>query len=290
MEKNQFQLENDLLFPIRTHSKELELVECGKESCSSTKHNDRHQRDCFLFHLCVDGRGIFRVEDKEYHLGRGDLFLIAPGYTVEYYPAREDPWTYVWVGFRGTQANEYVRQCGFLPEFVRSVDKNEFFMYFLNIVDTFNREGALTLECLGNFYIILSRLIAQADVKSASEAGSIREAHLREAISFLKFNVDNDVSVRDLANSLNLAPTYVINLFTDLLEISPKQYLIRYRMQLAEKLLRSGYSVNAVSKRVGYKNPEQFSKRFKQEYGLSPKRFVMICRESGNGSTEGARS
>ncbi len=286
MEKNQFQLENDLLFPVQAHSAELELVECGKESCSSTKHNDSHRRDYYLFHLCVDGHGVFRVEGKEHRLGRGDLFLIAPGYTVEYYPDREDPWTYIWVGFRGSRAKDYVKQCGFFPEFVRSVDKNEFFMYFLNIADTFNREGALTLECLGNFYIILSRLIAKANA-SVQAAGSIREAHLREAVSFLKFNVDNDISVQDLANSLNLAPTYVINLFSELLKISPKQYLIRYRMQLAQKLLRSGYSVSAVSKRVGYKNPEQFSKRFKQEYGVSPKRFVMESRGRRGGAQGG---
>lgn len=261
------------MFRSEYRSEELELKECGRERCASEKYNAPMTRDIYVMHLCVDGKGYFRTDGNQYTVKKGDIFLISPNHQVEYFPDKEHPWTYFWLGFSGSNSLSAVSKCGFNKTPVIKIDIDALMPRFAEIVDIYNSEGSITLECLGIFFIILSKLMKNESDRREKTI-SVREAHLREAINYLKFNMDNNkVTVNDLAASLQLSPIYVINMFSETLNITPKQFLIDYRLNTAKGHLSAGLSVSETSVKVGYTNPEQFSKSFKQKFGISPKMF-----------------
>ncbi len=56
--------------------------------------------------------------------------------------------------------------------------------------------------------------------------------------------------------------------------MSPKEYLINYRLERAAMELTGGdQSISQVASRVGYPDQMAFSKAFKKKYGIGPQQY-----------------
>ena len=61
-----------------------------------------------------------------------------------------------------------------------------------------------------------------------------------------------------------------------MMDISPQEYLLSYRLEQGSRLLRTTkMSVQEIAESIGYENPLTFSKMFKNAYGVSPKYYRM---------------
>ena len=55
---------------------------------------------------------------------------------------------------------------------------------------------------------------------------------------------------------------------------TPADYLLRWRVSIAQSMLRSGASVKKVSDEIGYASAAAFSRAFTQVVGVSPRAWV----------------
>ena len=60
-------------------------------------------------------RQVYRVEDQEFSLHKGEGFLIEPNKQTFYQAGEEDPWTYLWIGFDGAKCESCLRSLGLGP-------------------------------------------------------------------------------------------------------------------------------------------------------------------------------
>ncbi len=58
------------------------------------------------------------------------------------------------------------------------------------------------------------------------------------------------------------------------LGVTPAEYLLRWRVSLAQSMLLSGSSIKLASEKLGYANPASFSRAFAQSVGLSPRAWL----------------
>lgn len=80
----------------------------------------------YLIHYVLSGKGHFRFHDKEYRLEAGYGFLIQPNELAFYQADAKDPWSYLWVGFAGSRAEEYLHSMGLSDRHpIFSCDKSE---------------------------------------------------------------------------------------------------------------------------------------------------------------------
>lgn len=85
---------------------------------------------------------------------------------------------------------------------------------------------------------------------------------------------DQNFSIADISQLMNLSPTYISHLFKAEMGISLHDYLENHRMKAAKKQLReSSLSVNEIAVSVGYRNGTYFSSRFRKAFGLTPSEF-----------------
>ena len=88
---------------------------------------------------------------------------------------------------------------------------------------------------------------------------------------FLKPNL----SVSSLAALCGISEVYLRRLFTARFGISPKEYILRKRLDYACQLLSSGqFEVAEVAFLCGYAEPCHFSREFKRRTGVSPKDYL----------------
>ena len=92
-----------------------------------------------------------------------------------------------------------------------------------------------------------------------------------KTIQRLEEDLAKDWILPDLASSLNLDPSYLARIFKKSVGAPPIAYLAAERAEeAAELLLNSPLSCAAVGNRVGWTDPNYFSRRFRQHFGQSP--------------------
>lgn len=97
---------------LQNNAVDLYLSTCGVQSCAPGHWYGPGKRDEYLIHFIGEGKGIYQVHGKTYHLSKGDFFLICPDTEVFYEADRKEPWDYIWVGFRGIKASTYLKYAG----------------------------------------------------------------------------------------------------------------------------------------------------------------------------------
>ncbi len=97
---------------------------------------------------------------------------------------------------------------------------------------------------------------------------------LETAVRMLDMNYNAFIKMTDISKKLFMNPIYFSRFFKEHMGISPKQYLLKKRIERAEQLIeKTDYSVQEIALSVGYKDALYFSRFFKKETGFSPVKY-----------------
>ena len=127
---------------------------------------------------------------------------------------------------------------------------------------------------IGHLYLFLDYFMRSAATVHVKQNGSIRDFYVKEALSYIEQNFQNDISVEDISASCGLNRSYLGKIFHDTIGRSPQEFLISYRMTKAAELLKiTSLSIADIGNAVGYPNQLHFSRAFKNVYGVSPRNW-----------------
>lgn len=100
------------------------------------------------------------------------------------------------------------------------------------------------------------------------------EPRIQSVIRLLTADLRRDISLQEIAQSLNLSESRLRHLFKSQTGLSPMQYLKEQRMQKARQLLETTFlNVKEVMINVGAKDTSHFIRDFKKAFGLSPSQY-----------------
>ena len=97
---------------LKPKFKDFHLCFCGFAECEPLHSYGPATRPNYILHYVMKGKGIYQVGETKYHLKEGQAFLIEPESLTFYQADKKDPWSYLWVGFGGTEAQRFVRDLG----------------------------------------------------------------------------------------------------------------------------------------------------------------------------------
>ena len=96
--------------------------------------------------------------------------------------------------------------------------------------------------------------------------------HIRKCIDYIYENPSANLSVKALAETMNLNATYLSRLFRKEVGISLKQFVKEARVDIAKNLLRySNLSYLVISVSLGFSSQSSFIAVFKEITGVTPK-------------------
>ncbi len=104
-----------------------------------------------------------------------------------------------------------------------------------------------------------------------------KKAHseITRACDFIVSHYMEDITVREIAESLFISPSYLMHLFKEVQGCTINEYLTDYRVKVAKMMLESGqYRIAEIAQRTGYRNTKYFSRVFQKETGLTPSEFL----------------
>jgi len=105
---------------------------------------------------------------------------------------------------------------------------------------------------------------------------------LSPAIQFIDSHFTDQISMKEMAVMTGLSSTHFNQRFRVILRMSPTEYVLSRRIQLARKLLtESDDSIGTIGLHVGFYDQSHFTRRFRQIAGIPPNAYRARYRVGG---------
>jgi AraC-like DNA-binding protein len=99
----------------------------------------------------------------------------------------------------------------------------------------------------------------------------LRDRHVGAALGLIHGRPHETWTLESLAREVGLSRSALAERFTSYVEVSPMQYLARWRLQLAARLLdNKSVSIAEAAAEVGYESEAAFNRAFKKYVGIPP--------------------
>lgn len=227
----------------------------------------------FTLLFCLDGVGHLELDKGCHRITRGMVALLRPFEFHAYAADEQHPWSYYWIHFNGTLAQQYYEvltrggkhTCIELdPDvaFVRTFEK------ILNIYHSGHAHKML-VQTAAAMHQLLGDLYGQ--ICNRGIAQETPQARIERTIAEVRHNLGMHVSIHELAAIANMSDAYYAQQFRRHTGESPRSYFNKLRIQAAcEYLVKTSAKVETIAHMVGYEDPFYFCRLFKRVAGKTP--------------------
>lgn len=243
-----------------------------------------HHEDCSELLLIVEGEGDFRVDGKSYHAQAGCMMCYNRGIWHEE-RSNGDRFSALYVSFRGLQLKGLPQDHLLGVNQEAMIELKEHFLPVKQLLgeiiaekqSTWPESTLIANQLLG---VLLGRLVRFLHYKE----DEVRKRPAREFVHlakrFMEENYHTDIDLSALSNLTHTSAYHLIHVFKSETGLTPIQYLIRYRMEVAKHYLATTRLPMAeIAEKVGYRSETYFQNLFKKTAGVSPGRYRSETRE-----------
>jgi transcriptional regulator GlxA family with amidase domain len=99
-------------------------------------------------------------------------------------------------------------------------------------------------------------------------------------ITLMENHLHRDLSLEEMAQSVNLSASRFRHLFKAEVGVSPVRHLRLLRMQRAREMVETTFlSMKEIMSMVGVSDKRHFAEDFKRAYGLTPAKYRIKCHD-----------
>lgn len=240
----------------------------------------RRRENSLLFALEFVQSGSFRFvqENRKYDVGPGEVFLVQFDKTSEM-SVNKVPYA-----FKKTMiiSGEILRAM-LISTGLDSVDVVKVSQPD-KLAELFDNCKALCADGKPGFMDEASCILYRILMILGQDTGS-RELpeELKTALNFFEENLGRQLTIKELSRQCGISPATLHRLFSRYCDVSPIEFFIRRKMEVARELLEiSQYSIKEIALQLGYSNQLYFSSEFKKRCKVSPRAYRLTPRQESS--------
>lgn len=260
-----------------TNNFDLNVDHYGAEVCEGNYSFGPTLRDNFVLHFIVDGKGKFTIDGQTTELGVGDMFILTKGKVTFYQADSKHPWTYLWVGFSGSKAENILSKTQLLEQyFCHSTLKSKVLDQIVKLTQFRDQklDDVTELQLIAELYKLLAYLIEESPSKVASDGSILIQNYIRQTKKIIHSQYGTSLKVGEIADKLNLNRSYLYKIFKEETGYAIKDYIVQVRMEKSADLLtNTTFHISEVANAVGFTDALAFSKAFKKYFNQSPSNY-----------------
>ncbi len=262
---------------FNTNNFDLNVDHCGAEICAKNYSFGPTVRDNYVLHFIVDGKGKFTIDGITTQLKTGDMFILPKGKVAFYQADGEHPWTYLWVGFSGSKAENILSKTQLLDHyFCHSTLESKVLDQIVKLTQFRDQklDDVTELQLIAELYKLLAFLMEELPSKSMSDSNILIQNYIKQTKKIIHTQYSKTLKVSQIAKKLNLNRSYLYKIFKEETGYSIKDYLGQIRMEKSADLLTSTtFHISEIANAVGFPDALAFSKAFKKHFGQSPSNY-----------------
>lgn len=229
---------------------------------------ERSNYEAFILEYIVSGSGYLEIDGHKFRPAQGSIYILHRNSTHQYWPDRTDPWHKIFFVVSGAMV-DYLFASYHLEDCYYISDAKILFSFFESMRDLNYNSEHVHRRAAVIFHQLLEeayRLVygVKHDIPYKFEALKDElDNHLEHRFEINKYCSNHEIS----------AP-YMIRGFRNYYGVTPYEYLMKKRLELAMRLLNySSFSVKEIAARLCFSDQYYFSNYFKQKNGVSPTRY-----------------
>ena len=249
-------------------------------------------RELELF-LLLEGSVLLRIEDQVYQVNAGEGGFINTGVLHTFTADSPSPCIFRSFVFdsgivSGTPGSVfdavYVRpllEVG--PSFLKFQKTSENDPYFRQFEQAFtaceNEQPGYEFKIRSALSEILLFIREKSQVLPPRQMPDVQETRMKQMLEYIDANIGSAITVKEIANTVNVCPRECQRIFRRYLHYSPMAYVQRRRIFAAARLLsETDAPLTEIALSCGFQSPSYFSRQFKQLTGNTPREYRLYQR------------
>lgn len=253
------------------------------------KHPNRDNLQYFVLMMMTEGRLYIAEDGKNYTVKKGEMFILLPKHHHYSWKAIDTETSYYWLHFyvsgKWLQTNTPVAMQSsieiptlhyYTPTLTLHLLKHNRLTQshrLLQVVKQIFEESADPKKFgFWRAQQLFIDILQEIQVHSHDESKMVE---LSENIQrYLRDNFSQKITNELLGSTFHFHPNYVSRALKQTIGLTPAEFLVKYRMEEAEKrLLNTGATISEIAEDVGFQNVYYFSTSFKKYTGLAPQKY-----------------
>lgn len=270
--ESKFKLHNheDVHFPIPSkHEYPFWITEYGTTYSDPEYQEIRYTSPVSCIEYIVSGSGVIITNDKSYIVNKGDSYLLLEGSDQNYYSDSSDPFTKMWINFKGVLSREIINIYG-LSDCVLFKNTNTlpYIEKIHNIISS-NTDPKLIQEETSAVFLRLIQFMADHRQQLTTKSSSIDIIRY-----YIDCNITKNIKMSDISSICHYTPQHIIKIFKEKYGITPHRYILNSKLKISMPMLRgTNESIEEISNILGFSDPRHFSAQFEKFTGMRPSAY-----------------
>lgn len=249
------------------------MLVCGHFYCRDGYSIQREGGVVPIVIYIVEGELQLTYENKSYTASRGEIILIDCNKPHKYYC--NSTCEYLFFHFDGCNSHQLIDhliiQNGGAVFRLESGRKIYEIMNSI-IAKLYFDQFPTDIECSCAVYDTLCSMQSFNEILPVSSS-PISNA-MSDIITYIKNNIGEALTLDTLANKVNLSKFYFSHLFKEETGLSPMEFVLKTRMNLAKVILKTTRgTISEIAINLGYSSSASFINAFTAKVGISPNKF-----------------
>ena len=262
-----------------------------------------------LIEYIYDGKGLYVIQDEEFHVSRGDTIFIPPGVIHDIRADSKQPFVrqcvhfdFIYMGgYDSMPMWEWVpdelqedkihptpifSECLKLPSVSHMLYVPKIRPLFARLFrEMYRKESGYKLAvkaCMLDILLLIHRNAFLESMESAEELPLVLPKAVTDAKKFMELNFSQKLTLSAIAEVAHYHPAHFERLFKRFMGCPPIEYLLEVRISKAKEFLEdSDLNISEIAAEVGFDSVQYFSFVFKKLVGFAPRHYRQLLQESG---------
>ena len=253
------------------------------------KPEEKHTHRFVEMVYTLSGRGVHRIEDRDYHVGSGDMLLInyhcchtvTPIENLSYVDIMLKP-EYVSDTLKGTEDIFLLLHLSDFSDLSNRIIKENLLLHFdgtekkrIEMLLDWTREEQTTHAPAGELiiYSALSMLLSLV-FRKMTENQRTKVSINDQLLAYLERNCGDRLLIKDIAAKCGYTTEHFSRIFKAYTGKTPVSYIKDCRMNKSNKmLLETDKSIDTIISECGISNRTEFFKSFSERFGTTPLQY-----------------
>ena len=237
--------------------------------------SDFHYHMVLELYFLLEGKCKFFIDDTIYELKAGDIVIIPPNILHRAYYEKDMPITRYVVNCEPdmvpTNCRKVMLSSGYYVKRIK-VAFSEIEKLFRRIQREYEKPDDVSAELVKGYFASIAALIFRNPQSQEEVEFKTKSRFVDEAITYLKNNYSNNVSLDEVARSVSVSPIHLSRTFKAETGFGLNEFLNIYRLRQAKFMLLefSSKSVSEIAYDCGFNDSNYFAVRFKKLFGITP--------------------
>jgi YesN/AraC family two-component response regulator len=254
---------------------------------SSERTMDMHVHDCFEVYIALSGGKHFFIDDRNYDVHKGDIFVINQ-YESHYLlqdnnENNERIVISIYPHFLEaiSSTNSDLCQC-FSNRDIINYHKIATDNYQLNYINSLINKIVVS-EGFGKdlienttfveLIVFINKLFIQANDKNVVSKKYANNELVSSILEYINSNISETITIDIIAKELFISSSYACRVFKNETGTTINKYITARKISLAKSMLANGCSVKEACEGSGFNDYANFIKAFNKIVGTSPKKY-----------------